>query len=125
MLGRKQLLYSMAAVAVAMWLRDFIETDCAFCGRSHTLPPSDIYLAHLMPFLEKQAAEMNTRLSDTQQANTELLSTVTAQRAEIESLVHGLENVIQDLEASAQMMGQDEVQDLGKEIKELETEMKK
>ena len=78
-----------------------------------------------MPFLESQAAEMNTRLAETQQTNTELLSTVSAQRAEIEALVQGLENVVQDLEASSRLMGQDEVQGLGKEIKELETEMKK
>lgn len=77
-----------------------------------------------MPFLEQQATEMNTKLVETQQSNTELLSTVTTQRAEIEALVRGLENVIRDLEVSAQIMAQDEVQDLGKEIKDLETEMK-
>ncbi|KAF2007274.1 Nnf1-domain-containing protein [Amniculicola lignicola CBS 123094] len=91
----------------------------------HTLPPSMIHLAHLMPFLEEQATEMNSRLESTQQANTELLSTITAQRAEIEALVRGLENVVHDLEASAQMMGQDEIQGLSREIKDLEMEMKK
>lgn len=78
-----------------------------------------------MPFLETQQAEMSSRLADTQQSNTQLLSTVTAQRAEIEALVHGLENVIHDLEASAQMMGQEEVQGLSKEMRELEKDMKK
>ena len=77
-----------------------------------------------MPFLENQATEMTTQLADTQQSNTELLSTVTAQRAEIEALVRGLENVIQDLEVSAQMMAQDDVQGLSKEIKNLETGMR-
>jgi kinetochore protein NNF1 len=77
-----------------------------------------------MPFLEQQATEMDTKLSETQASNTELLSTVTAQRTEIEALVRGLENVIQDLEVSAQVMAQDDVQGLSKEIKELETEMK-
>jgi kinetochore protein NNF1 len=77
-----------------------------------------------MPFLEQQATEMATHLSETQLANTQLLSAVTAQRAEIEALVRGLENVIQDLEVSAQIMAQDEVQGLGKEIKDLETDMK-
>ena len=93
--------------------------------RPHTLSPAGIHLAHLMPFLEKQAGEMNTRLSETQQANTELLPTITAQRAEMEALVHGLENVVRDLEASAQVMGQEEVQGLSSETKELEMEMKK
>ncbi|KAH7127007.1 Nnf1-domain-containing protein [Dendryphion nanum] len=91
----------------------------------HTLSPAEIYLAHLMPFLEQQATTMNTQLLATQQSNTELLSTVSAQRSEIESLVRGLENVIQDLEVSAQMMAQDNVQNLGTEIKDIELEMKK
>lgn len=77
-----------------------------------------------MPYLEKQATDMNSKLVETQQSNTELLSTVTAQRAEIEALVRGLENVIQDLDASAQMMAQDEVQDLSKETRELEMKMR-
>jgi kinetochore protein NNF1 len=93
--------------------------------RLHTLPPSEMHLAHLMPFLEKQVNEMNTRLSDTQTANTELLTTVTAQRAEIEALVRGLESVVHDLEASAQMMAHDDVQGLGKEVRDLEMELKK
>lgn len=93
-------------------------------ARPHTLTPAEIHLAHLAPFIEQQATDMNTKLSETQQANTELLSTITAQRAEIETLVRGLENVIHDLEASAQIMAQDDVQGLSKEIKELETQMK-
>lgn len=93
--------------------------------RPHMLSPSEVHLAHLMPFLEEQASSMNSQLAATQQANTELLSTVTTQRAEIEALVRGLEHIIQDLEASAQMMGKDEVQGLSKEVRDLETEMKK
>jgi len=77
-----------------------------------------------MPFLEKQATDMNAKLAETQQSNTELLSTVTTQRAEIEALVRGLENVIQDLDASAQMMAQDEVQELSKETRDLEMDMR-
>lgn len=73
-----------------------------------------------MPFLEKQATDMNAKLIETQQSNTELLSTVAAQRAEIEALVRGLENIIQDLDASAQTMAQDDVQDLSKETRDLE-----
>jgi kinetochore protein NNF1 len=78
-----------------------------------------------MPFLEEQSQAMDSQLVTTQQANTELLSTVTTQRAEIESLVHALESVIQDLESSAQMMAHDDVQGLSQEIRILETEMKK
>ncbi|KAJ4331949.1 hypothetical protein N0V87_008753 [Didymella glomerata] len=90
----------------------------------HTLTPSEIHLAHLMPFLEKQATEMNTNLAETQTANTELLTTVTAQRAEIEALVRGLESVVSDLEASAQAMAQDDVQDLSTEIRDVEMGMR-
>ena len=78
-----------------------------------------------MPFLESQQVEMTARLVETQEANTKLLSTITEQRAEIEALVHGLESVIHDLETSAQMMGQEDVQGLSKEMRELEKEMKK
>jgi len=78
-----------------------------------------------MPFLEDQIAETNNRISITQEANTQLLSTVLAQRAEIEALVRSLENVIHDLEASAQIMAQDDIQGLSKEIKEYEMEMKR
>lgn len=84
-----------------------------------------MHLAHLMPFLEKQAAEMNARLAETQAANAVLVSTVAAQRAEMEALVRGLESVVHDLEASADMMGNAQVQSLSKEITELETNMKK
>lgn len=92
--------------------------------RPHTLTPSEIHLAHLMPFLEKQASDMNAKLADTQTANTELLATVTAQRAEIEALVRGLESIVGDLEASAQLMAQDEVQDLSSEIRNVEMGMR-
>ena len=77
-----------------------------------------------MPFLEKQATDMNTKLADTQAANTELLATVTAQRTEIEALVRGLEGVVSDLEASAQLMAQDDVQDLSTEIRHVEMGMR-
>lgn len=77
-----------------------------------------------MPFLEKQATEMNTKLAETQIANTELLATVTAQRAEIEALVRGLESVVNDLDASATMMAQDDVQDLSTEIRDVEMGMR-
>jgi kinetochore protein NNF1 len=77
-----------------------------------------------MPFLEKQATDMDTKLLETQAANTELLATVTAQRIEIEALVRGLEGVVSDLEASAQLMAQDDVQDLSSEIRDVEMGMR-
>lgn len=77
-----------------------------------------------MPFLEKQATEMSTNLAETQMANTELLTTVTAQRAEIEALVRGLESIVGDLEASAQAMAQDDVQELSTEIRDVEMGMR-
>ena len=92
--------------------------------RPHTLTPSEIHLAHLMPFLEKQGTEMNTKLAETQTANAELLATVTAQRAEIEALVRGLESVVNDLEVSAQMMAQDDVQNLSTETRDIEMGMR-
>jgi kinetochore protein NNF1 len=77
-----------------------------------------------MPFLEQQAAAMNTSLTETQQANTALLPIVTAQRVEIEALVRGLEGVVADLETSAGIMSQDDVQGLGAEIRQVEKQMR-
>lgn len=77
-----------------------------------------------MPFLESQSQELDARVVATQEANAELLQTVLAQRQEIEALVGGLESVVRDLEVSAQMMGQEEVQGLSGEIRDLESEMK-
>ncbi|KAF1934103.1 Nnf1-domain-containing protein [Didymella exigua CBS 183.55] len=90
----------------------------------HTLTPSEIHLAHLMPFLEKQATDMNSELAEAQTGNTVLLTTVAAQRAEIEALVRGLESIVSDLEASAQLMAQDDVQDLSAEIRHVEMGMR-
>jgi kinetochore protein NNF1 len=67
---------------------------------------------------------MSTSLAETQQANTTLLPVVTAQRAEIEALVRGLEGVVADLEASAGIMSQDDVQGLGAEIRQIEKQMR-
>lgn len=91
---------------------------------AHTLPPTSLHLAHLLPFLEQHSALLNSQLSATHASNAELLSSITAQRAEIEALVRGLETVVQDLEKSAQMMGQEEVQGLSAEVREIDTEMK-
>ena len=49
---------------------------------------------------------------------------MTAQRTEIEALVRGLEGVVSDLEASAQLMAQDDVQDLSTEIRHVEMGMR-
>jgi kinetochore protein NNF1 len=77
-----------------------------------------------MPFLEQQAAAMSTSLAETQDANAALLPVVTAQRAEIEALVRGLEGVVADLEASAAIMAQDDVQGLGADIRQIEKQMR-
>jgi kinetochore protein NNF1 len=77
-----------------------------------------------MPFLEAQATTMSASLAETQHANSALLPVVTAQRAEIEALVRGLEGVVADLEASADIMAQDDVQGLGAEIRQIEMQMR-
>ncbi|KAF2501068.1 Nnf1-domain-containing protein [Lophium mytilinum] len=91
----------------------------------HTLPPSTLHLAHLMPFLEEHTAILDTQLAETQTKNRELADEVIGQRKEIESLLRGLESVIRDLETSAQLMGAEEVQGLGAEVREIEGGMKK
>ncbi len=46
-----------------------------------------------------------------------------AQRAEMEALVGGLEAVADDLEKAARLVAQEEVQGLGREVREMDVEM--
>lgn len=66
----------------------------------HTLPPSDLYLAHLAPELHRQEVALDARLQTTESDNTQLLDSILQQRQEIERLVSGLEALVAQIEAS-------------------------
>ncbi|OJD34369.1 mind kinetochore complex component nnf1 [Diplodia corticola] len=89
----------------------------------HTLPAQTLALAHLQPFLSSQADTLGSQLSTTQKANTQLLSEIQAQRAELAALMGGLEHVVKDLEGSVSMLSQDEVQSLTQEVLEIDNEL--
>lgn len=60
----------------------------------------------------------------TQAANAELLNTISAQRAELEALVSGLEAVVRDVEGSAGLLQGEEVRGLEGEVLEIETALR-
>lgn len=66
---------------------------------------------------------MQSELSTTQKANTQLLSEIQAQRAELAALMSGLEHVVKDLEGSVDMLSKDGVQSLTQEILDIDDEL--
>ncbi|RDW93181.1 PMF1/NNF1 family protein [Aspergillus mulundensis] len=67
----------------------------------HTLPPDELFRAHLTPQLEKTKAVLDGKIQITETENLELAQRVQAQRAEIERLLAGLETVVADVEGAA------------------------
>jgi kinetochore protein NNF1 len=66
-------------------------------------------------------------LQSSQQENHALMEQITAQRAEIERLVNGVEGVVRDLEGSVEVMGSGigrGVEGLRAEVWEMEEEVK-
>jgi kinetochore protein NNF1 len=89
----------------------------------HTLPATDLVNAHLLPFMVDQQTALTGALSTLQASNETLVATITAQRAEMEALVSGLEAVVRDLEKSAEMLQGEEVAGLGSEVRMMEEEL--
>ncbi|KAL4991605.1 Nnf1-domain-containing protein [Aspergillus falconensis] len=67
----------------------------------HTLPPDELFRAHLTPKLEKTKTALDGKIQATEAENLELAQRVQAQRAEIECLLAGLETVVADVEGAA------------------------
>ncbi|EER26469.1 hypothetical protein CPC735_006410 [Coccidioides posadasii C735 delta SOWgp] len=68
---------------------------------SHTLPPDELYRAHLTPYLQEARVSLYSKLESTEVANVKLAERVQAQRKEIEELLFSLENVVGDLKGAA------------------------
>ncbi|KAL4903509.1 hypothetical protein BDW74DRAFT_169008 [Aspergillus multicolor] len=79
------------------------DTDMDGGGRipPHTLPPHELFSAHLTPQLEKTKAVLDGKIQATESENLELAQRVQAQRAEIGRLLAGLETVVADVEGAA------------------------
>lgn len=66
---------------------------------------------------------MEAQLSNTQKANSQLLSEVEAQRQELAVLLSGLDHVVEDLEGSVKMLSEDEVQSLTEEVLDIDKDL--
>lgn len=81
---------------------DMLTNNC-YC-RPHTLSADELRTAYLTPYLQQATTLMEERLKSTQEENGALLSRITEQRAEMESLVQGLEGLLADFEGSVSAM---------------------
>lgn len=70
----------------------------------HTLPPQQLYLAHLAPYLAATETQLLSSLSTTQAENSELALLIHSQWEQAERLLSGFEKVISDLEAANEIM---------------------
>jgi kinetochore protein NNF1 len=87
------------------------------------LPPHALLDAHLAPFLDAQATTLTTRLEELRKENGELGLRLRAQRAEMEGLVGGLEDLVRDLESAAGLVQGGEWSGLGGEVRAVEKEI--
>ena len=83
---------------------EHVEADI-FGDRPHTLSAEELHTAYLTPYLQQATIMLDQRLKDTQEENGVLMQRITEQRAEMESLVKGLEGLVADLEGSVEAMG--------------------
>jgi kinetochore protein NNF1 len=74
--------------------------------------------------LLEQHNALTTALGTIEKGNEALVATITSQREEMENLVKSLEAVVGDLEKSAAMLQDQNVQGLGGEVREIEGELK-
>lgn len=74
--------------------------------RPHTLPPDELFKAHLTPHLREMQSVLGSRVEDAHAQNADLAQTVHGQRAEIQSLLQGLEAVVADLDGAAEAASQ-------------------
>ncbi|KAF2224998.1 Nnf1-domain-containing protein [Elsinoe ampelina] len=90
----------------------------------HTLPARSLYLAHLHPTLQSRQTELRDQLQSLQSNNGELLKKLTAQRSEINHIVESVEQVVQDIDASLEILSPHEMQALTKATVDLDVEMR-
>jgi kinetochore protein NNF1 len=89
----------------------------------HTLLPSTIAQAHLLPFLTQQRSLLNARIQTVGAKNEKLADEVRVQREEIERLVGGLEAVVRDLDGANEVLAEG-AQGLREESRAVEKDIK-
>ena len=94
-------------------------------GRSlHELAPQQLFLAHLAPYLNDTKTQLDGKMSQVQNENAHLIQSIKEQEAEIEKMVHGLENIITDLDnGSATLHATTEDGTLRREAREIDGEI--
>ncbi|KAJ2898694.1 putative mind kinetochore complex component protein [Zalerion maritima] len=88
----------------------------------HTLPPETILAAHLAPHLVAHQSQLNARIQTIQSKNAALWEEVQSQRAEIATMLEGLDNAVNDLDGATELL-EPIVDDVGKETRDIEMEM--
>lgn len=68
------------------------------------LSAEELHSAYLTPYLQQATAILEGRLRERQRDNGMLMQRITEQRAEMDSLVKGLEGLVADLEGSVEAM---------------------
>lgn len=92
--------------------------------RPHSLPPSELYQAHLAPMLAPIQSELESRLRATQARNEQLAESIKEQRDEMEKLIVGLEAAVQDLDGANKVLDDAVDDDLRNEVKEVQAEVR-
>ncbi|OQO08682.1 hypothetical protein B0A48_06552 [Cryoendolithus antarcticus] len=90
----------------------------------HTLPAQELYLSHLSPSLSQQSEALKQRQVALQGENAKVLQRVLQQRREIEALVQGLENVVQDINGSVTVLKPEEIDSIRHEARTVDEEMR-
>lgn len=89
----------------------------------HELNGEELYRAWLSPSLVETEKTLQGRLQESQQNNQQIMKDIVKQREEIERLVAGLESMVADVESSVKAMQEGGVQDLRKDVWDMEMEI--
>ena len=80
-------------------------------NRPHTLPPTQLFLSHLVPSLTHTSTEILAQHATLQTENAAILARVVQQRRDIAAMMQGLEKAVGDLEGSVVALGGAELED--------------
>ena len=106
----------------ALIVRDFVRI-IDMKTRPHTFSGQELYEAHLAPHLQVAGETLRERLQRSQSYNVDMMNKITAQRAEIERVVTGLERVVKDIEDSVEAARAGGLEGLRSEMWEIEQEV--
>jgi kinetochore protein NNF1 len=79
--------------------------------------------AHLGPLLNAQQSALQTSLATLEEQNASLAETIIQQRAEMDTLVRGLETLVGDLQKAAEMVQSNQIRHLTEETRAMHHEL--